>query len=75
MRMTSTTAFQSAMPMPRPGRILKKTLRHHPAPNTNNLSKYRSSHQGAAITNLTSIHEDAHLIPDLTQWVKDPELP
>ena len=27
------------------------------------------------LTNLTGIHEDASLIPDLTQWVKDLVLP
>ena len=30
-----------------------------------------SSHGGSVVTNLTSIHEDAGLIPGLTQRVKD----
>ena len=33
-----------------------------------------SSHCGSVVTNLTSIHEDGHLNPGLTQWVKDPVL-
>ena len=36
---------------------------------------FRSSHRGSAVNNPTSIHEDAGLIPGLTQWVKDPALP
>ena len=33
--------------------------------------KIWSSHRGSEEMNLTSIHEDVSLIPDLTQWVKD----
>ena len=35
----------------------------------------RSSHCGSAVTNLTSIHENAGSIPGLTQWVKYLALP
>ena len=34
-------------------------------------TRFRSSHCGSMETNLTSIHEDAGLIPGLTQGVKD----
>ena len=34
-----------------------------------------SSQHGLAVMNPTSIHEEAGLIPGLSQWVKDTELP
>jgi len=39
------------------------------------ISLFGSSCRGSEETNLTSIHEDAGLIPDLAQWVKDLLLP
>ena len=36
--------------------------------------EYRSSHYGSVVTNPTSIHQDAGLIPGPAQWVKDPVL-
>ena len=36
------------------------------------INMYESSHCGSAVTNLTSICDDACSIPGLAQWVKDP---
>ena len=33
-----------------------------------------SSHRGSVVTNPTSVHEDAGLIPGLGEWVQDPVL-
>ena len=35
------------------------------------LKMFEGSRCGLAITNLTSVHEDAGWIPGLAQWVKD----
>ena len=35
------------------------------------MQKKGTSHRGSEVNNLTGIHEDASLIPDLAQWVKD----
>ena len=37
-----------------------------------NKKSLRHSFPDSEVTNLTSIHEDAVLIPGLAQWVKDP---
>ena len=42
---------------------------------TNLKTSIRSSYCGAVETNPTRIHEVVGLIPDFTQWVKDPVVP
>ena len=39
------------------------------------ITPFQSSCHGSVETNLTSINEDAGLIPGLAQWVKDLALP
>ena len=50
------------------GGILYNELGQH-------LEDLGSSCRGSTVMNPTSIHEDAGLIPGLTQWVKDLALP
>ena len=52
-----------------------KTNNHDPISHFKNYNIPGNSHCGAAEMNLTSNRKVTGLIPDLTQWVKDPALP
>ena len=60
-----------------------QTQKHSPSKNiysclsqpSHIFKKCGSSHCGSVVMNLTSIHEDAGLIPRLAQWVEDLALP
>ena len=56
--------------------IYQNTLYFHIIYNFNHQEYlFWSFHSGSLETNVTSIHEDACLIPGLTRWVGDPALP
>ena len=67
-RMLRCTAMKPDLPSPRVTyhSLLKPSCLIHQTP----ASRVPDVAQG--VTNLTSIHEDAGSIPDLTQWVQDP---
>ena len=52
-------------------RIQSHVIQEELWPILNLVKKPRNSHHGSGEMNLTSIHEDASLIPGLVQWFKD----